>query len=108
MLAQSQPQVHKSSPEHRLLLPLDARICLGMQAHRHPGLLQSNQDHQKFESTMKPLLFLANAFINTFGITQPTEAEAGRSAKFIATLIGIILLLLLAFAAWGIYFIARG
>ena len=79
-----------------------------MQANRLAGLLQSNQDYQKFGSTMKPLLFLANVFINTFGITQPTEAEAGRSAKFIATLIGIILLLLLAFAAWGIYLIARG
>ncbi|HEY2040094.1 MAG TPA: hypothetical protein VGG95_10540 [Edaphobacter sp.] len=57
---------------------------------------------------MKPLLFLANAFINTFGITQPSEKEANRAAQFIAALIGIILLILLVFAAFGIYLIVRG
>ena len=56
---------------------------------------------------MKVLLFLANAFINTFGITQPSEAEANRAARFIASLIGVILLLLLVFVAWGIYLVAR-
>lgn len=72
------------------------------------GLLQSKKDHRDLESIMKPLLFLANAFINTFGITQPNEAEAKRAAQFIAALIGMILLFLLTFAAWGIYLIARG
>jgi len=41
---------------------------------------------------MKPLLFLANAFINTFGITQPTPESAERAARFIAfMMLGVIL-----------------
>jgi len=41
---------------------------------------------------MKPLLFLANAFINTFGITQPTPEAAERAARFIAfMMLGVIL-----------------
>jgi len=56
---------------------------------------------------MKPLLFLANAFINTFGITQPSEAAAKRAAQFIAALIGLVLLLFLGVIAFGIYFLMR-
>lgn len=41
---------------------------------------------------MKPLLFLADAFINTFGITQPTPEARDRAAKVIAGLIGIAIL----------------
>ena len=41
---------------------------------------------------MKPLLFLANAFINTFGITQPTPEAAERAAWFIAVLMALVLL----------------
>jgi hypothetical protein len=40
---------------------------------------------------MKPLIFLANAFINTFGITQPSEQGARRVAWFIAVLLGLVL-----------------
>jgi len=47
--------------------------------------------------TMKPLLFLANAFINTFGITQPSERTANRAAWFIAVLLGIVLLVVVTF-----------
>lgn len=47
---------------------------------------------------MKPLLFLANAFINTFGITQPSERTANRAAWFIAVLLGIVLLVVITFA----------
>lgn len=56
---------------------------------------------------MKPLLFLANAFINTFGITQPSEAAAKRSAQFIATLLGLLLVILLAVVAGGVYMLVR-
>lgn len=56
---------------------------------------------------MKPLLFLANAFINTFGITQPSEAAAKRASQFIAALIGLVLLLFLGVIAFGIYFLMR-
>lgn len=56
---------------------------------------------------MKLLLFLANAFINTFGITQPTAEAAERSAKFIATLIGLVIALVVAIAGVAIYLLAR-
>ena len=36
---------------------------------------------------MKPLLWLANVFINTFGITQPTPEKANRMAVFIGLLL---------------------
>ena len=57
--------------------------------------------------SMKPLLFLANAFINTFGITQPTEAAAKRASQFIAVLIGLVLLVFLGVAGVGVYILMR-
>ncbi len=40
---------------------------------------------------MKPLLFLASAFINTFGITRPSPENERRVAYFL----GVVLLLVL-------------
>ncbi len=41
--------------------------------------------------TMKPLLWLSNIFINTFGITEPTPENARRMAIFIGLLLlGVI------------------
>jgi hypothetical protein len=57
--------------------------------------------------SMKPLLLLANAFINTFGITQPTEAAAKRASQFIAVLIGLVLLVFLGVAGVGVYILMR-
>jgi heme/copper-type cytochrome/quinol oxidase subunit 2 len=56
---------------------------------------------------MKFLLFLANGFINTFGITQPSEAAAKRSAQFIAFLIGLVLVIFFCVAGIGIYILTR-
>jgi heme/copper-type cytochrome/quinol oxidase subunit 2 len=39
---------------------------------------------------MRPLLFLSNAFINTFGITQPAPKNANRTAWFIATMLALV------------------
>jgi hypothetical protein len=58
-------------------------------------------------NVMKPLLFLANAFINTFGITQPSAAAADRAAKFIATLIGLVILLVFGVGVTALYLLAR-
>lgn len=41
---------------------------------------------------MKLLLGLANIFINTFGITQPTPDQANRMAVFIGVLLAAVLL----------------
>lgn len=41
---------------------------------------------------MKLLLLLSNAFINTFGITQPTPENARRMAIFIGVLLFAVIL----------------
>jgi hypothetical protein len=48
---------------------------------------------------MKPLHFLVDAFVNTFGITQPTPETEARAGRFIAIMLGAVLLLLIA-AIW--------
>lgn len=48
---------------------------------------------------MQPLLFLARAFINTFGITAPTPENERRVAWFIG---GLLLLVLLAVVGTGL------
>ena len=47
---------------------------------------------------MKPLLWIAQIFINTFGITQPTPENANRMAIFIGLLLAGVLLGLAAVA----------
>lgn len=59
------------------------------------------------DNAMKPLLFLANAFINTFGITQPSKEAAERSARFIAALIGLVILIVVGVALAALYLLAR-
>lgn len=56
---------------------------------------------------MKPLLFLANAFINTFGITQPSPESADRAAKFIAALIGLAILGMISVGLAALYLLVR-
>ncbi len=51
---------------------------------------------------MKPLLWLSNIFINTFGITQPTPENEKRMAIFI----GLLLLAVVA-AVTAIAFVLR-
>lgn len=47
---------------------------------------------------MRPLLYLSNLFIYTFGITQPNAKNASRSAWFIAGLM-VFVLIAMAIAA---------
>ena len=49
--------------------------------------------------TMRPLIFLSNAFINTFGITQPTPKTESRVAWFIATMLALVIVLVATVAA---------
>ena len=45
---------------------------------------------------MKPLLFLANVFINTFGITQPSPQAAEKVARRLAIMmLGVIVTVVL-------------
>lgn len=48
---------------------------------------------------MRPLLFLSNAFINTFGITQPSAKNATRMAWFIAAMLALVIVLVVTAAA---------
>jgi len=56
---------------------------------------------------LKALLFLANSFINTFGITQPSPEAAERAAKFIAAMIGFAILAMFSVGAIGLYLLVR-
>jgi hypothetical protein len=44
---------------------------------------------------MEFLLFIARAFINTFGITQPGPQGERRAAYFIGTLLALIVVLMI-------------
>jgi hypothetical protein len=48
---------------------------------------------------MRPLLFLSNAFINTFGITQPGPKAENRVARYIAIMLLAVVVLVIAAAA---------
>ena len=48
---------------------------------------------------MRPLLFISNAFINTFGITQPSEKNAKRAAWFIAIMLVLVVAVVATVAA---------
>ena len=52
---------------------------------------------------MTVLVFLVHAFVNTFGITQPTPAGARRAAQYV----GVVLVVLLLVAA-GLAYEIRG
>ena len=49
--------------------------------------------------TMRPLLFLSNAFINTFGITQPAPKNERRVAWFIAIMLLLVIVVVATVAA---------
>jgi hypothetical protein len=45
---------------------------------------------------MKPLIFLANVFINTFGITQPSPEAAERTARVLAfMMLGVLIVVVI-------------
>jgi hypothetical protein len=49
--------------------------------------------------TVNPLRFLVDAFVNTFGITQPAPEAEARAGRYIALMLGAVLLVL-GVAAW--------
>lgn len=51
---------------------------------------------------MKFLLIIANAFINTMGITQPTPEAANRAAKFIVGMLLAVVALVASIALLAI------
>ena len=50
-------------------------------------------------SSVNPLRFLVDAFVNTFGITQPAPEAEARAGRYIALMLAAVLLLL-GVAAW--------
>ena len=50
---------------------------------------------------MNPLRFLVDAFVNTFGITRPTPEQETRAGRFIALMLILILVALIA-VAWAL------
>jgi hypothetical protein len=60
-----------------------------------------------FIEAMKPLLYLANIFINTFGITQPSPKTANRAAWFIAIMLLGVILTVTAVGIFALHWITR-
>jgi hypothetical protein len=56
---------------------------------------------------MKPLLYLANIFINTFGITQPTPKTANRAAWFIAIMLLAVVVTVATVAVLTLQWVTR-
>ena len=52
---------------------------------------------------MKLLLLIANAFINTMGITQPTPEAANRAAKFIVIMLLAVVATVVAIAIIAVH-----
>ncbi|HEU5342053.1 hypothetical protein [Edaphobacter sp.] len=52
---------------------------------------------------MKFLLFISNAFINTMGITRPSNPAAMRSAWIIALMLAGVLIAITIAAAFGLH-----
>src|SRR6267154_6328081 len=81
----------RSGKPHHKHVSIDARQPLAIQqSQKHPSfLLPSLQfTHQKH---MKFIQFIANAFINTMGITQPSPQTANRAAWFIVIMLSAVL-----------------
>jgi hypothetical protein len=72
-------------------------------AHQTPEDATIRQPAQ----AMNPLLYLANAFINTFGITQPTPKTANRAAWFIAVMLFGVIAAVATAAGFAIYWLTR-
>ena len=51
------------------------------------------------ELPVSPLRFLVDAFVNTFGITQPTPEAEARAGRYIAVMLAAVVLLVVA-VAW--------
>jgi hypothetical protein len=62
---------------------------------------------QPFSKAMKPLLYLANIFINTFGITQPTPKTANRAAWFIAIMLFAVIVTVAAVGIFTLHWVTR-
>ena len=60
--------------------------------------MQTRREHTE---AMILLYFLADAFINTFGITRPSEKTRRQAALFILGLL-VLLLIGMAIAAWAL------
>ncbi|HMH13193.1 MAG TPA: hypothetical protein VK578_08810 [Edaphobacter sp.] len=56
---------------------------------------------------MKLLLYLANVFINTFGITQPTPKTANRAAWFIAIMLLAVIATVASVAIFTLHWVTR-
>jgi hypothetical protein len=51
---------------------------------------------------VKPLRLLVDAFVNTFGITPPTPENEARAGRFIALMLGGVLVVLVA-VGWVVH-----
>ena len=59
--------------------------------------------YHQARTTMKLLLLISNAFINTMGITQPSPKAANRAAWFIVIMLAAVIAVVATIAALAIH-----
>jgi len=68
-----------------------------------PATIWSNH----YQTDMKFLLMISNAFINTMGITQPSPQAANRAAWFIVTMLAAVIAVVAIMAYFAIHLATR-
>jgi hypothetical protein len=73
---------------------VDADVCLAQPKN------SSGAPKSSIQYFVKPLRFLVDAFVNTFGITQPTPQKERKAGVFIALMLAgvLVFLCLVAYA----------
>jgi hypothetical protein len=56
---------------------------------------------------MRLLLYFAGIFVDTFGITHPSEKGRGRAARYISFLLALVVVLICLVFAGAIYMLHR-
>jgi hypothetical protein len=54
---------------------------------------------RNIQRVVSPLRFLVDAFVNTFGITQPTPEAEARAGRYIALMLAAVVVFVVA-VAW--------
>ncbi len=65
---------------------------------RAAGAKVASYPRLKVRCAMTLLVFLVHAFVNTFGITQPTPEGARRAARYVGVVLAVAFVLALAAA----------
>src|SRR5260370_13673580 len=95
------PATHPDSIDARQTLPIQP-------SQKHSAYSISATISPTYHRTdMKFIQFIANAFINTMGITQPSPQAANRAAWFIVIVLSAVLAAVVTIAVVAIHWASR-